>query len=62
MYKYYPKKRYRETLTFLKTHISTDETILDLGVTNPFSEILKEEGYQITNTKGEDFPLWTLQA
>ncbi len=54
MYKYYPKKRYRETLTFLKDHISTDETILDLGVTNPFSEILKEEGYQVTNTKGED--------
>jgi hypothetical protein len=50
----YPYKRYRLTLAFLKKHISVNETILDLGVENPFSEILKKEGYKVTNTQGED--------
>lgn len=51
---YFPKKRYEQTLLFLKKHISISEKLLDLGVENPFSEILKAEGYQLTNTKGED--------
>ncbi|WP_343485475.1 methyltransferase [Allomuricauda sp. d1] len=50
----YPHKRYRLTLDFLKKHISTNESILDLGVENPFSEIMKSEGYTVTNTSGED--------
>lgn len=50
----YPHKRYRITLDFLNKHISTNETILDLGVENPFSEIMKSEGYNVENTKGED--------
>lgn len=50
----YPHKRYRLTLAFLKKHISTRETILDLGVDNPFSEIMRKEGYAVDNTKGED--------
>ena len=50
----YPHKRYRLTLEFLKKHISTKETILDLGVENPFSEIMKQEGYAVKNTQGED--------
>ncbi|GLB53294.1 hypothetical protein NBRC110019_23350 [Neptunitalea chrysea] len=54
MYKYYPKKRYNETLSFLKKHITTTESILDLGIVNPFSEIMKKEGYHVTNTSGED--------
>ena len=37
----FPKKRYRETLQFLQSVTSTQEHILDLGVQNPFSEILK---------------------
>lgn len=53
----YPHKRYRITLDFLKKHISTKETILDLGVENPFSEIMKSEGYRVENTKGEDLDL-----
>ena len=53
----YPHKRYRLTLEFLKTHIAKDEPILDLGVENPFSEIMKKEGYQVENTKGEDLDL-----
>ena len=50
----FPSKRYRLTLQFLKKHIPTSESILDLGVKNPFSEIMVSEGYQIQNTEGED--------
>ena len=52
--KTYPNKRFKLTLQFLKNHISTSETILDLGVRNPFSEIMISEGYTVKNTKGED--------
>lgn len=55
----YPKKRYKHTLRFLKEFVNTDENILDLGVTNPFSEILRKEGYSITNTVGEDLDIDT---
>ncbi len=51
---YFPKKRYKQTLEFLKKHIPTSEKLLDLGVENPFSKILESEGYQVVNTKGED--------
>ncbi len=50
----YPNKRFGHTLEFLKKHISTDEPVLDLGVENPFSKIMKAEGYQVENTSGED--------
>ncbi|MEF3080155.1 class I SAM-dependent methyltransferase [Winogradskyella poriferorum] len=52
--KTYPNKRFKLTLQFLQKHISTSETILDLGVKNPFSEIMLSEGYTVENTKGED--------
>ena len=52
--KTYPNKRFKLTLEFLKKHISTSESILDLGVSNPLSEIMVSEGYQVENTKGED--------
>ena len=55
----YPKKRYKHTLKFLKNCISTEDKILDLGVENPFSEILKTEGFQVSNTKGEDLDIQT---
>lgn len=57
MYKYYPEKRYRLTLEFLQKHVSPEEPILDLGVENPFSEIMKQQGYQVANTAGEDLDL-----
>ncbi|WP_375325345.1 methyltransferase [Flagellimonas sp. GZD32] len=50
----FPNKRYKHTLEFLSKHISTSESILDLGVENPFSEIMKSKGYTVENTKGED--------
>ena len=55
----YPKKRYKITKAFLEKHVTTDDRILDLGIPNPFSEILKSEGYNISNTKGEDLDLTT---
>lgn len=53
----FPKKRYRHTLAFLKKHISKNEKILDLGVDNPFSQLMVSEGYSVENTKGEDLDL-----
>ncbi len=50
----YPNKRFKHTLAFLKKHVDTKETILDLGVANPFSEIMVQEGFTVENTKGED--------
>lgn len=50
----YPTKRFEITFEFLKKHIATSEHILDLGVENPFSEIMKANGYQVQNTTGED--------
>jgi hypothetical protein len=57
MYTHYPEKRYRLTLEFLRKHVETGERILDLGVPNPFSEIMLKEGYQVVNTRGEDLDL-----
>lgn len=50
----YPKKRYKITLDFLKEVIPQGSKILDLGIENPFSEIMKHNGYQVKNTQGED--------
>ena len=50
----FPNKRYKHTLTFLQKHISTSESILDLGVENPFSKIMTDNGYSVQNTTGED--------
>ena len=50
----YPKKRYQNTLKFFKKHVPLDEKILDLGIENPFSKILRQNGYYVENTKGED--------
>lgn len=55
--KTFPNKRFKHTLSFLQKHVSTDHSILDLGVENPFSTIMKETGYPVTNTKGEDLDL-----
>lgn len=51
---HFPTKRFDITLDFLKKHIQTNENILDLGVDNPFSKIMKQEGYKVENTHGED--------
>ena len=53
----YPSKRFKHTLQFLETHVTKTEKILDLGVPNPFSEIMIAKGFQVENTKGEDLDL-----
>ena len=50
----FPNKRFKHTIEFLEKHISNSETILDLGVENPLSKIMKTHGYSVTNTNGED--------
>jgi len=57
--KTFPNKRYAITTRFLKNAVPTGAEILDLGVSNPFSEIMKAEGYSVTNTGGEDLDLDT---
>ena len=52
--KTFPNRRFKITLDFLQKHISKNETILDLGVENPFSKIMKEDGFNVQNTSGED--------
>lgn len=52
--KTFPNKRFKHTIEFLEKHISTEQSILDLGVENPFSEIMKQHGYVVENTLGED--------
>ncbi|RXG12651.1 hypothetical protein DSM03_105132 [Leeuwenhoekiella aestuarii] len=57
--KTFPNKRYAKTVQFLNEVLPQGSTVLDLGVANPFSEIMKKEGYTVTNTSGEDLDLNT---
>ena len=50
----YPYKRYQRTLQFLQEVEPPPRSILDLGVENPFTGILRKEGYEVENTQGED--------
>lgn len=52
--KTFPNKRFQKTLQFLKDTVPAPAKVLDLGVVNPFSEIMRENNYQVTNTTGED--------
>ncbi len=54
MYEKLPKRRYEQTLKFLQKEVPQPTTILDLGVRNPFTEIMEEHGYTVFNTQGED--------
>ena len=57
--KNFPNKRFHITLDFLKQFVHTDEKILDLGITNPFTDILQKEGFKVTNTTGQDLDIDT---
>jgi hypothetical protein len=54
MYKIFPKNRYENTLKMLKEVCPSPSVVFDLGVTNPFSEIMKQNNYKVYNTNGED--------
>ena len=51
------KKRYDKSLAFVKKHVPSEIKILDLGTENPFSHILKNEGFSVKNTKGENLDI-----
>ena len=48
------QKRYSNTLRFVLESLPRSTKILDLGTPNPLSELLKQQGYEVENTKGED--------
>jgi len=48
------QKRFQKTLAFLNQNIDKRFHILDLGVQNPMSELMKANGYKVENTQGED--------
>ena len=54
MYKIFPKNRYDHTLKMLKEVCPSPSVVYDLGVDNPFSEIMKQNNYKVYNTNGED--------
>jgi hypothetical protein len=55
----FPNKRFKLTAEFLLKHISTDSKILDLGVENPFTKIMKQHDFDVENTQGEDLDIDT---
>ena len=57
MYIQIPHRRYQKTLNFLQKVLPSPATILDLGIRNPFSEIMEQNGYTVINTEGEDLDL-----
>jgi len=50
--------RYEHTLDFVKKSIDRPSEILDLGIDNPFTQLLREEGHTVSNTNmGQDLDL-----
>lgn len=50
-------ERFKKTVEFMHNSIHQDNKILDLGIENVLSEYIKEKGYNITNTSGEDLDI-----
>ena len=50
--KNFPFKRYQITTDFIKKFVDKNELILDLGIENPLSKMLKNNGHKIINTSG----------
>ena len=58
MYHKLPQKRYNHTIEFLQQVLPAPAKILDLGIRNPFSEIMEQHGYTVYNTLGEDLDMF----
>lgn len=54
---YCKEKRYQKTILFLKKYMPPPCKVLDLGTPNDFSEIMKTNGYEVENTKGENLDI-----
>ncbi len=50
----YPDKRFKITMDFVKKYIDKKDRILDLGVENPLGKLMKDQGFEVVNTTGED--------
>ena len=57
MYNKIPVNRYNKTLKMLNEICPSPSVIFDLGVRNPFSEIMEKNNYKVYNTVGQDFDL-----
>ncbi len=57
IYKKIPAKRYEKTLRFIKQHIPQKSRILDLGTSNDFSEVMRNNKFEVFNTSGEDLDI-----
>jgi hypothetical protein len=53
----YKTKRYAKTISFLEKVASPPLKILDLGTENQFSKVMRNKGYEVYNTKGEDLDI-----
>lgn len=48
------QRRYKKTLAFMAKHLEAGSGLLDLGTENPFTPYLKQAGYKVENTQGEN--------
>lgn len=49
--------RFDATIEFVDSYVDKKEKILDLGVVNSLSNKLRDSGFKVNNTKGEDLDL-----
>ena len=59
-YNYSEKTRFNNTIKFLKKTLPFNSKILDIGVENRLSNRMKEEGYNVKNTNGDDLDLFPI--
>jgi len=52
-----PQKRYDQTIRFIQSVMPNPCKVLDLGIENPFSEVMKANGFKVFNTGGEDLDI-----
>ncbi len=50
-------KRHQRTINFLAAHVPENSRILDLGTRNQLSELMEQQGFEVSNTQGEDLDL-----
>ena len=57
MYAKIPINRYNKTLKMLNEVCPSPSVIFDLGIRNPFSNIMEKNNYKVYNTCGQDFDI-----
>ncbi len=48
------KHRFAKTIAFIKKHLPSGSRVLDLGVDNPFADMMRNENFEVFNTSGVD--------